>query len=108
MHEVRQTTATNMQSLGHIPCQELELLSKHVKSKWHLAAIEALAMSESAKQHGDIVDKMLAASEIERQQNHELLKKLIRSLYFLVRHCIPHTTPFRASLSFNSTMTMTN
>ena len=72
----------------------VELLSKHGKSEWHLAAIEALAMSESAKQHGDIVDKMLAASEMERQQNRELMKKLIRSLYFLVRHRIPHTTTF--------------
>ena len=43
----------------------VELLSKHGKSEWHLAAIEALAMSESAKQHGDIVDKMLAASEMK-------------------------------------------
>ncbi len=43
-----------------------ELLSKHEKSEWHLAAIEAQAMSESAKQHGDVVDQLLAASEVER------------------------------------------
>ena len=70
------------------------LLSNHEKSEWHLAAIEVQAMSETAKQHGDVVDQLIAASEVERQQNRELMKKLIRSLYFLVRHRIPHTTIF--------------
>ena len=37
---------------------------------------------------------IIAASEVERQQNREFMKKLIRSLYFLVRHRIPHTINF--------------
>ena len=38
---------------------------------------------------------MLAASELERRQNRKLMKKLMRSLYFLVRHRIAHTTTFK-------------
>ena len=37
---------------------------------------------------------MLVATEIDRKRNHELMKRLIRSLYFLVKHRIPHTTTF--------------
>ena len=37
---------------------------------------------------------MFSASEVEKRRNRELLKKLIRSLYFLVQHRIPHTTTF--------------
>ena len=71
-----------------------ELLAKHDKGEWHLAAVEAQALSELAEQQGDVMDQMLAVSELERQQNCKLLKKIIRSLYFLVRHRIPHTTTF--------------
>ena len=60
------------------------LAKKHEKGQWHLASIETQALSESAKQHGDVMDQMLAASEVERLQNRELMKKLIRSLYYLV------------------------
>lgn len=34
-----------------------ELLAKH---HWHLAAVEAQASSESAKQHGDVIDGLLS------------------------------------------------
>ena len=71
-----------------------ELLAKHEKGKWYLASVEAQAWSGLAEKHGDVMGQMLAASELERQQNRELIKELIRSLYFLVRHRIPHTTTF--------------
>ena len=54
-----------------------ELLAKHEKGKWHLASVEAQALSELVEQHGDVMDKMLVASELEREQNRELIKKLI-------------------------------
>ena len=38
------------------------LLSNHEKSEWHLAAIEVQAMSESAKQHGDVVGQLTVIS----------------------------------------------
>lgn len=71
-----------------------ELLNKHEKSDWHLASVEAQVLAESAKRRGDVVERMLAATEVERKRNRELMKKLTRSLYFLVKHRIPHTTTF--------------
>lgn len=71
-----------------------ELLSKHDKSEWHLAALEAQGMAESAMQTGDIVDMIVASSNEQKKRNRELVKKLVRSVYFLVRHRIPHTTTF--------------
>jgi len=57
-----------------------ELLSKHERSEWHRASVEAQVLSETAKKHDDVMDKLVAASEIERQQNQELVKKLIRTI----------------------------
>ena len=37
---------------------------------------------------------MFSVNEEEKRQNHELMKKLIQSLYFLVKHHIPHTNTF--------------
>ena len=71
-----------------------ELLKKHEQSDWHLASVEAQALAESAKRKGDIVERMLAATEAERRKNRELIKMLTRSLYFLVKHRMPHTTTF--------------
>ena len=51
-----------------------ELLAKHEKGEWHSASVEAQALSELAEQHGDIMDQMLAASDLERQQNRERMK----------------------------------
>ena len=51
-------------------------------------------MAELAKQSGDVMDMLVAASEEKKRRNRELLKALIRSVYFLVKHHIPHTTNF--------------
>ena len=71
-----------------------KLLDKHSKSEWHLASVEAQVLADSAKQSGNVVERMDAASEIDRKKNRELIKKLARSLYFLVKHRMPHTTTF--------------
>ena len=71
-----------------------ELLKNHEQSDWHLASVEAIALAESATRQGDVVERMLAASETERRRNQELIKQLTRSLYFLVKHHMPHTTTF--------------
>ena len=61
--------------------------------------MERRALSLSAQEHGDVVDVMVSASEEERKHNREVMKKLIRSLYFLVKHHIPHTTTFENLLT---------
>jgi len=71
-----------------------ERLKKHEQSDWHLASVEAIALAEAARRKGDVVERMLAASEAERRRNWELIKQLTRSLYFLVKHRMPHTTTF--------------
>ena len=71
-----------------------KLLNKHKKSEWHLASVEAQVLAESAREAGDVVERMIVASEEERKRNRELMKKLTRSLCFLVKHRMPHTTTF--------------
>jgi hypothetical protein len=51
-------------------------------------------MAEMAKKQGDIIEQMRSASE-EKRKNRAMIMKLIRSLYFLVKHRIPHTTTFQ-------------
>ena len=75
------------------------LLNNHEKSEWHLAAVEKRGLNQSAQKHGDVVDIIVTASEEEKKQNRELMKKLIRSLYFLVKHYIPHTTTFESLIT---------
>ena len=61
-----------------------ELLTKHEKSDWHRASVEASALAEMTKRQGDIIEQIHTASEEDKRKNREMLKKLIRSLYFLV------------------------
>ena len=72
-----------------------ELLDKHQKSEWHKASVEAQALADSARIHGSVVEQMVIASNEEKRKNHEVMKQLIRSVYFLVRNRIPHTTTFQ-------------
>ena len=72
-----------------------ELLTKHEKSDWHRVSVESSAMAEMVKKQGDIIEQMHGASEEEKRKNRAMIIKLIRSLYFLVKHRIPHTTIFQ-------------
>ena len=71
-----------------------ELLAKHSKSEWHLASVEAQVLADSAKKSGYVVERMVVSSEMDRKRNRELVKKLARSLFFLVKHRMLHTTLF--------------
>ena len=71
----------------------------HEKSEWHLAAVDKQAMSLSTEYSGNVVQQTLAASEEQKKTNQELIKKLVRSLYFLVKHHIPHTTNFKGLIT---------
>lgn len=67
------------------------LLANHEKSEWHLAAVERGAFSQSAEKHGDVIELIVTASE---KENRKMMMKLIQSLYFVVKHHIPHTTHY--------------
>ena len=75
------------------------LLRKHELSEWHLASVEKKALSHSSVEQGNVVQQILSVNEEERKQNRELMKKLVRSLYFLVKHYIAHTTTFEDLLT---------
>lgn len=75
------------------------LLAKHDKSDWHKAAMEKQSLSLLTQKHGSVVEQIMSVSEEEKRQNRELIKKLVRSLYFLVKHHIPHTTMFEGLIT---------
>ena len=64
-----------------------------------VAVMEKRALSLSTSEHGSVVEQIVTASEEERKQNRELMKKLIRSLYFLVKNHVPHTTTFESLIT---------
>ena len=68
-----------------------ELLRQHEKSKWHLAAVEVQALASCAQTSGNIIVRM---SDEVRKNNLNLIKILLRSLYYLVLNCYPHATMF--------------
>ena len=69
------------------------------KLDWRIAAMERKVLSLSISEHGNVVEQIVAASEEQRKQNRDLLKKYVRSLYFLVMYHIPHTTTFEPLIS---------
>ena len=69
------------------------------KLDWHIAAMERKVLSLSISEHGNVVEQIVAASEEQRKQNRDLLKKYVRSLYFLVMYHIPHTSTFEPLIS---------
>ena len=71
----------------------------HEKSEWHLAAVYKQAMSLSTEHSGNVVQQILAASEEQKKTNQKLIKKLVGSLYFKVKHHIPHTTNFEGLIT---------
>ena len=51
---------------------------------------------------GNVLDRIIAASDEEKRRNREVIKTLIRSLYFLVKHRVPHTTTFNDLISLQA------
>ncbi len=75
-----------------------EMLKQHNDSKGHKDGAVSARMADQAKRTGSVVDLQLAASakeaEVQRQKNRTILLKLLRSIYFLTKSRIPHTTTF--------------
>ena len=71
----------------------------HESSEWHLAALEAQGMALLGQKTGNVLDRIIAASD---EGNREVIKTLIRSLYFLVKHRVPHTTTFNDLISLQA------
>ncbi len=73
-----------------------ELLKQHEMSVWHLASVEVQVMASLASTSGGtIADRLIAIGEKERKNNRDVVKILLRSLYFLFKNSVPHTTMFQ-------------
>ena len=51
---------------------------------------------------GGTRDGSIAPSDEEKRRNREVIKTLIRSFYFLVKHRVPHTTTFNNLISLQA------
>ena len=78
------------------------LLKKHESSVWHLAALKAQGMALLGQKTGNVLDRIIAASDEEKRRNRDVIKTLIRSLYFLVKHRVPHRTTFNDLISLQA------
>ncbi len=61
-----------------------------------MAALETQLMADLAQQSGDVVDMIVAE---EKTRNRKLLKALVWSLYYLIKH---HTTNFEDLISLQA------
>ncbi len=69
-----------------------ELLKQHEMSEWHLTSVEVQAMASLARTSGGtIADRLIAIGEEERK-NRDVVKILLRSLYFLFKNSVPHSS----------------
>lgn len=66
---------------------------------WHKAAIEKQKHFLLTEKHGGVVKQIISVSEEGKQHNRTCLKKLVYSLYFLVKQHIPHTTTFEGLIT---------
>ena len=75
-----------------------ELLKQHTESQWHRDAAATAAMAEQAERGKSVLELHCTSAAKEaaerRQKNREVLLKLLRSVYFLVKNRIPHTTTY--------------
>ena len=73
-----------------------ELLKQHAGSQWHRKAAATAAMAHQAESGLSVLELQCSSAAHEatelRQRNREVLLKLLRSTYFLVKNRIPHTT----------------
>ena len=51
---------------------------------------------------GNVLDRIIAASDEEKRRNRDVIKTLIRYLYFLVKHRVSHTTTFNDLISLQA------
>ena len=80
-----------------------ELLKQHSDSMWHRDSSATAAMAQQVESCGQSVVQLQCSSAAReaaerRQKNRDVLQKLLRSIYFLTKHRIPHTTVYQPLL----------
>ena len=75
-----------------------KLLKQYATSKWHRDALMTEIMAQPAES-GNVIDLQTsrAAKDLkeEKSRNREIILKLLRSVYFLVKNRIPHSTTYK-------------
>ena len=72
-----------------------ELLKQHSGSKWHQDSSITVRMAKHVEQQNVIEMQCAEAAkqaEEQKKKNREIILKLIRSIYFLAKNRIPHST----------------
>ena len=74
------------------------MLKKHADSQWHRDAAATAAVAQQTASGMSVLElrNSSAARELadKKARNRSVLLKLLRAVYFLVKHRIPHTTVF--------------
>ena len=76
----------------------IELLKQHSGSKWHQDSSITARMAKHVEQQNVIEMQCAGAAEQAEEQkkkNREIIHKLIRSIYFLAKNHIPHSTTYK-------------
>ena len=75
-----------------------ELLKQHADSQWHRHAAATAAMAQQLESGQSVLELQCSSAAREaveqRQRNRDVLLKLLRSVYFLVKNRIPHMTVY--------------
>ena len=75
-----------------------ELLKEHSGSKWHQNSSITARMAKHVEQQNVIEMQFAGASKLAEEQkkmNREIILKLMRSIYFLAKNLIPHSTTYK-------------
>lgn len=75
-----------------------DMLKKHANSQWHRDASATAAMAQQTESGMSVLEMQCSSAAREladkRERNRLVLLRLLRAVYFLVKHRIPHTTVY--------------
>ena len=66
----------------------------HEKTQVHKLASERALAAENARRHGSVIELCRSSVAKEKALNQDVIKKLIRCVYFLAKNRLPHTTTY--------------
>ena len=72
-----------------------ELLKQHSGSKWHQDSSITARMVKHVEQQNAIEMQCASAAKQAEEQKKEIILRLIRSIYFLAKNHIPHSTTYK-------------
>ena len=74
-----------------------ELIKQHESSRWHKDSVITARMAQQCEQQS-VAEMYTSAATQEaakrKEKNSDILLKLLRSIYFLVKNRIPHSTTY--------------